>query len=281
MKPFLYVTDLHGDRGKYERMLGYAREIGAELVINGGDIAPHARHPEDQGRFYREYLGPFFERCQEAGIRYLTLTGNDDLGVFDELLDRICERTPLVTHLSRRMVEADGYWFIGMNLVADVPFPLKDRARMDTAGCVPGKQLGAGVLSTPDGFREIPDWAEYAATLPSIEQELDALPVPPDPARTIYVTHGPPSGNGLDRVHGGFNVGSAATLAFIMRTQPLLSLHGHIHESPAESSIWLARVGRTVCIQPGQIPGELVVVVGDLGSMSFERKILPMEQAVL
>jgi len=276
MKPFIYVTDLHGNRSKYERMFRHAQEIGARLMINGGDIAPHARHPEDQKRFYMEYLGPFFERCQEAGIRYLTLTGNDDLGSLDELLDQICDRTPLVTHLSQRMVEVDGYWFIGMNRVTDFPFRLKDRARMDATGGVPGMQLGPGVLSTPDGFREIPDWPQYAATLPAIEQELKALPVPPDPARAVYVTHGPPSGNGLDRVSGGFNVGSAATLAFLMRTQPLLSLHGHIHESPVESNVWLARVGRTVCIQPGQTFGEeLVAVVGRLDSMSFERKILP------
>ena len=278
MKTFLYVTDLHGNRSKYERIFRYALEIGAGLVINGGDIAPHARHPEDQRRFYQEYLGAFFERCQEAGIRYLTLTGNDDLGVFDELLDQICEQTPLVTHFSQRMVEVDGYWFIGMNRVTDFPFPLKDRARMDAAGCVPGMQIGQGVLSTTDGFKEIPDWPQYAATLPTIEQELGALPVPPDPSRAVYVTHGPPSGNGLDRVHGGFNVGSAAVLAFLMRTQPLLSLHGHIHESPDVSNVWLANVGSTVCIQPGQASGESVTVVaGRLDSMSFERKILSVE----
>jgi len=276
LKPFLYVTDLHGNQNKYERLFRYALEIGAGLVINGGDITPHAKQKEDQERFYRDYLGSLFERWQEAGIRYLTLTGNDDLRVFDELLDQICERTPLVTHLSQRMVEVDGYWFIGMNRVTDFPFPLKDRARMDTAGYVIGKQLGAAVLSPDDGFKEIPDWPRYAATLPTIEQELDALPVPPDPARAVYVTHGPPAGNGLDRVYGGFNVGSAATLAFILRTQPLLSLHGHIHESPEESNVWLAHVGRTVCIQPGQASDKLVAVVGRLDSMSFERKILPV-----
>ena len=57
MKPFLYVTDIHGNKAKYERTFTYALEIGAGFVINGGDIAPHARHLEDQARFYREFLG--------------------------------------------------------------------------------------------------------------------------------------------------------------------------------------------------------------------------------
>ena len=76
---------------------------------------------------------------------------------------------------------------------------------------------------------------------PTIEQELDALPAAADPARAVYVLHGPPSGKGLDRIRGGGHAGSAATLAFLTRVQPLLSLHGHIHESPEESDVWMTR----------------------------------------
>ncbi len=276
MKPFLYVTDFHGHRGKYERTLSYAKETGAGLVINGGDISPSGHRHEDHRRFYSEFLGPHFARYQEAGIRYLLLTGNDDLGALDDLLDGICAETPLVTHLSQRMTEVDGFSFVGMNRVTDFPFRLKDRARKDSADYAFGKQFGPGVLSTPDGFQEIPDWPAYAATLPTIGQELDALPVPADPARAVYVLHGPPSGKGLDKIRGGAGVGSPATLAFLSRVQPLLSLHGHIHESPEVSGLWMTKVGRTVCIQPGQSAEELAVVVGRLDDMTFQRKILPV-----
>ena len=57
MTPFLFVTDLHGSRWKYERTLALAKATGAELVVNGGDISPHGRRHEDQERFYREFLG--------------------------------------------------------------------------------------------------------------------------------------------------------------------------------------------------------------------------------
>jgi len=276
LNPFLFVTDLHGHPGKYERTFTLAKETGASLVINGGDICPPGRRHEVQERFYRDFLPTHFARYQAEGIRYLTLTGNDDLGGYDGLLDEVCAAYPLVSHLSQRMVTVGEFAFVGMNRVTDFPFRLKDRARRDAAGFAHGPQLAPGVLSTGDGFREIPDWPAYAKTLPTIEEELDALPRPPDPARAVYVLHGPPSGVGLDVVRGGVGVGSAATLAFLSRVQPRLSLHGHIHESPEESGIWQAKVGRTVCLQPGQPPAGLAVVVGSLAAMTFERRILPL-----
>jgi hypothetical protein len=42
------------------------------------------------------------------------------------------------------------------------------------------------------------------------------------------------------------NVGSTAVLDAIKRYQPLLGLHGHIHESKA-----IQKVGRTTCVNPG------------------------------
>jgi Icc-related predicted phosphoesterase len=46
-------------------------------------------------------------------------------------------------------------------------------------------------------------------------------------------------------------VGSTAVRTAIERHQPLLSLHGHIHESRG-----VQRIGRTVCINPGSVYGE-------------------------
>jgi uncharacterized protein len=158
--------------------------------------------------------------------------------------------------------------------VTDYPFRLKDRARRDAAGYAFGPQFGPGSLSTVEGFREISDWPSFAATIPTIEEELAALPAPPDPSRAVYVLHGPPSGLGLDVVRGGAKVGSPATRAFIERVQPRLTLHGHIHESPEESGTWRGKIGETVCIQPGQTPDRLTVVAGRLDGMTFERMLL-------
>ena len=81
-----------------------------------------------------------------------------------------------------------------------------------------------------------------------------------NPARTIFTLHVPPYNSGLDSAplledgrivtKGGHTVmaavGSTAVRRIIEEMQPLLGLHGHVHESRAIRSI-----GRTLCINPG------------------------------
>jgi uncharacterized protein len=82
-----------------------------------------------------------------------------------------------------------------------------------------------------------------------------------DHGRAIYAFHCPPYNTKLDviieidakqkqKIESGnpvqTNVGCKVIRELIEENQPLLSLHGHIHESQGESII-----GRTVCINPG------------------------------
>jgi len=82
-----------------------------------------------------------------------------------------------------------------------------------------------------------------------------------DPAHTIAVIHVPPYESALDTcpdldknlkiiTQGGQVVmkpaGSTSVKAFINRVQPMLSLHGHIHESPGH-----VRIGKTLAVNAG------------------------------
>lgn len=42
------------------------------------------------------------------------------------------------------------------------------------------------------------------------------------------------------------SVGSTAVREFVEKTQPLLGLHGHVHEGRGTT-----KIGRTLCINPG------------------------------
>ena len=83
-----------------------------------------------------------------------------------------------------------------------------------------------------------------------------------DPETTIFNFHAPPYGSKLDNapalnddltyVSGGQAirpVGSTSVHESIKRFQPLLSLHGHIHESKGAST----RIGKTLALNPGQL----------------------------
>ena len=88
-----------------------------------------------------------------------------------------------------------------------------------------------------------------------------------DPQNAVFNIHVPPYGSRLDDapkldgqlrpVDGGQNivpVGSTAVKKIIEQYQPLLGLHGHIHE--AKGAI---KIGRTLCINPGSSYGEGVL----------------------
>ncbi len=270
----LYVTDLHGHHAKYRQVLRIARDRSVDIVVNGGDMLPksgdlHAVQAEFLDRFLDPHLGEY----DAAGMRYVALLGNDDLRVCDEQFDGICSRHPMTANLAQARLELGDFDLIGMNWVVDYPFRLKDRCRMDTESYRFGPQLGSALLSRPDGFEDVPDWPTRARSWPTIEEELDRLPSPRKPETAIYVIHMPPANLGLDVCGRGNAVGSEAVHRFIERRQPLLTLHGHIHESPDVSGIWRTRLGRTWCIQPGQMK-PLSCVLIELPEMTTERIVM-------
>lgn len=268
----MFVTDLHGCTWKYRRLYDIARDFQADVVVNSGDMLPKGGDLFQQDRFITNELSQHFKKFDDAGVVYLCFLGNDDLRIFDDLFEETCRRFKYIHNIAQRKAIVENTEFIGMNWVVDYPFRLKDRCRMDTKDYTFQNQFGTGVLSTPAGWLEIDDWHRYAKSLPTIADELELLVRPDDMGRSIYIMHMPPSGLGLDVCGHGQKVGSHAIYNFLHQYQPRLSLHGHIHESPDTSKIWKAALGKTVCIQPGQL-SPLTYVTVDLKSMDIERHI--------
>ena len=178
---------------------------------------------------------------------------------------------PFAVCLAQRKFKVGEYEFVGMNWIVDYPFRLKDRCRMDTDNYIFQPQLRKGLLSTPDGWQEIDDWFSFAKKLPTMEEELDGLMRPEDMTKGVYIIHMPPYGERLDITYrGGTGVGSKALYEFLKKHQPKLALHGHIHESPEVTGRWHAKIGRTICIQPGQLNGFTYVTI-ELPTMKFDR----------
>lgn len=132
----------------------------ADVVINAGDMLPMHGDLFMQGEFITSFLDGYFEGYDASGIYYLSYLGNDDLMVFDRVFEETCSKYRFVVPLAQRKFDLNGYEFIGMNWVVDYPFRLKDRCRMDMSDYLFQEQLGTGLLSTRQGFREVGDWPD-------------------------------------------------------------------------------------------------------------------------
>jgi Icc-related predicted phosphoesterase len=105
-----------------------------------------------------------------------------------------------------------------------------------------------------------------------------------DPRNAVFNIHVPPHKSGLDEapeldknlrpVLAGQSlkpVGSTALRKSIEKYQPLLSLHGHIHEGRGAT-----RIGKTLCINPGSMyeQGTLLGAIVKLGRNKVENYVL-------
>ena len=267
----IFVTDLHGNRNGYDKTLENALNNGAELIINGGDIYPLGSNLfKIQRNFIGEFLVPYFDKCNKAGIKYISTLGNMDLiGLDDYLLDSTKQLGN--THiLLDNMVEMNGYCFIGTPAVTDGPFTLKDRCYLDSKdNHNDSSDFGRkGLMSDERGINEVNEWDVVVMHRPSMSEKLNQLPEPDDEQKAVYVIHQPPASTSLAMISRVTDVGSDAVANFINLRQPMLTLHGHIHESPEIGGVWKTTLGETTCIQPGQkVGGKLINVLIDLDTL--------------
>ena len=248
----LYVTDIHGVKWKYESIFDEAIANKVDILINGGDLFPTRPSFFIQDEFIVNFLEGYMKKFDQEGIFHLFQPSNDDLAMHDELLEKVTDKFEFNRNIDQRKIKIKDYEFIGFNFVTDLPFGLKDRARMDTPDFEFPKQIGKPLISTKEGLKEIENWFSYAQSLPTIEEELEKLTKPDDMKKAVYVMHMPPAKVSLDVCSDTRRVGSFAIYNFIKKNQPLLTLHGHIHESPQMSNKWVNKIGNTICIQPGQ-----------------------------
>ena len=208
------------------------------------------------------------------------MLGNDDLLAVDDLFEKICGEFENVHNMAGKKVCVGGYEFIGMNHILDHPFGCKDRVVME-AHYVPQRQLSpvAGI-SNEYGYDRIYNWMEYSRTeLPHMCDILKNLPEPEKLEHTVYVMHMPPAGLRLGQLlYQDLDIGSVDIYEFLKDKQPLLSLHGHIHEAPdTEKGNWINQIHHTVCIQTGQTElddKDLVYAELDLQKQEYLRKIV-------
>ena len=173
----------------------------------------------------QEWLELATERLADANVPMYLIPGNDDEFVIDEILNQP----------GHAPVNADGK-------VLDIPGDLQ--------------LLASGWSNyTPWQTPREESEDELYARLDALARQVR------DPRRAVFMIHVPPHDSGLDTaplldenlrptVSAGDvlrgPVGSTAVRRVIEQYQPLVTIHGHIHESGGER-----RIGKTLCINPG------------------------------
>ncbi len=254
----LYATDLHGSLSSYRNLIDIAVAEKVDMCINGGDMLPKGS-PLYQVQFTwinYSFADFIYDWGRFVKKPYIFMTGNDDLSCFDDYLIEASRSSGFFKFLKcEEIYPISGLHLVGFNIVKDYPFRLKDRCALDDSDSFVGEQYGPGLASNIGGkFIEFPDWVKEVKSRLTIEERLDSVLASVEYLdNVVFVCHNPPKGYGLDVLYNGEQVGSRSISKFINDANPILSLHGHIHESPRVTGISHAiHENGTVMVQPGQ-----------------------------
>ena len=205
------------DRGSYPSVMA-PDELDA---LNEEDGSVDRRFTLEMTRGLDRWLDMADGKLRGGEIPCILNGGNDDIWEIDDIIDA----APSVSFGEGRMLDLDGFHLVSMGWVNPTPW---------------------------DTFREAPE-DELATKIETVVSQI------PDMERAIFNFHAPPYGTGLDEApaldenmrptHGGAvmkPVGSKAVREAILKYEPMLSVHGHIHESRGT-----AKLGRTLSMNPG------------------------------
>jgi uncharacterized protein len=278
-----FATDVHGSDRCFRKFLAAAHVYEANVLLLGGDIAGkglvpiQARNGTLHATVHGEAVSvPAGEADRlRADINRLGFYGvpmddaeaarlREEPGYVERLFrDQIAEQVEQWCQLAAERLSPDVRCIItpGNDDPFEVDTVLESAPRIE---CPEGQlcDLGPVLLAslgdvTPTPWNTDREYPEEELTR-RIAAMLDA--VPPDRSAVVNF-HCPPYGSGLDVapeldetlkpvIRGGrpsfISVGSKAVRDAIKQYQPVVGLHGHIHESRA-----VQKIGRTVCLNPG------------------------------
>lgn len=262
-----FVSDLHGRVDRYEKLFRLVLKEQPDAVFVGGDVLPSFHHCHASEDFVRQFLIPHLDRLKRLlGSQYpriFLILGNDDPRCEEETMVELQE-AGFWEYINSRKVGFREWKVFGYSFVPPTPFLLKDWEKYDVSryvdpGCVPPEE---GKFTIPVTKHDI--------LYSTIKQDLEDLTSNESLEDSIFLFHSPPYKTELDRadldnlmidgVPADVHVGSIAIRQFIESRQPLLTLHGHIHEAPQLTGKWRSRIGQTHIFSAAHRGMELALV---------------------
>ena len=287
MTRIFFATDIHGSEICWKKFLNAGKFYNVDYLVLGGDMTGKALVPITQlptGGFKATLLQQeFFLADEEAARDMERRVGSRGYYPFRVTPDQLAEfeadpvKVDMFFHSQMRMVlerwmaladvrlEGSGrrcYVCPGNDDHAETDDVINASRHVEL---VEGKcaELGDGFSMVSTGWSNVTPWQTFRELPePELSAKIEAM-MPPgfDMRRMVFNFHCPPYGSNLDEapeIDQDLNVkeagrslvpvGSTAVRDAIMKHQPLLSLHGHIHEGKG-----VARLGKTLSINAGSL----------------------------
>ncbi len=310
MTTLFFATDVHGSDICWKKFVSAGKFYGADILILGGDMTGKAIVPliHQGGETYKSVLleqesileGEDQVREMEQHIKsrgyYPYRTTPDEMAELNakpEKVDDIFHQEVFKTAEQWLAYADEKLEGTGIRCYVapgnDDMFELDDLIRTSKhVQLVEGQviELDQHHEMITSGWSNRTPWNTYREEdEPALRARFDAmLRQLNDPRNSVFNLHVPPYGSTLDDVPeltedltpklGGRSLvpaGSHAVRDVILEYQPLLGLHGHIHEGKGA-----IRVGKTLCINPGSMyeQGRLLGAVVNLARSKIKNYIL-------
>jgi Icc-related predicted phosphoesterase len=287
MTKLFFATDVHGSEICWKKFVNAAKFYEVDIIILGGDMTGKAIVPiiaqgnekykvtlleQETWLEGQDQVEEMVKTIQNRGY-YPYVTDPDEVaeisttpGRSDELFLQEALRTAerWIEYADTRLADSGIRCYVCPG--NDDVFELD--AVIETSQHV---QLAEGQVVMLDEHHEMVScgWSNPTPWDTHREEDEDALRVRlqgmtaqlKNPRNAVFNFHAPPYGSGLDEApelsedlrptYAGralINVGSHAVLESIETYQPLLGLHGHIHEGKGTR-----KLQRTLCINPGSM----------------------------
>jgi uncharacterized protein len=282
-----FATDIHGSEICWKKFLNAGKFYGVDVLVLGGDMTGKALVPitaRPDGSYKATLLQQQFILSNEADVRdFERRVGSRGYYPFRVTPEQLAlfEADPAKVDLffHEQILKVVEQWMAladqrleGSNLRCYVSPGNDDSFEIDEVirgsrhvQLAEGRQveLGDGFTMISTGWSNVTPWKTFRECSEEEMAAKIAAMIPPgaDMRRMVFNFHCPPYSSNLDeapQIDADLNVkdagrslvpvGSTAVRDAIMKHQPLLSLHGHIHEGKGT-----ARLGKTLAINAGSL----------------------------
>jgi uncharacterized protein len=262
----LFTSDIHGNISQYEEIYEIVKKNKIKYLFLGGDLFPKngglwhikntQRNVSQQKIFIKNYFNKYLIKLSKLSHIYM-IFGNDDFASCEKTITKKTKNIHLINNKYIKInkeISIYGYPYIKLT-----PFQNKDWEKWDNnKTTINDSTINLkGYWSKGDSYIPV-DYSKLKNKICSIEEDLNKISQKVNPQKTIFLFHQPPYGGNLDMIeqtnkwfNGDVHVGSKSVKNFIIKQQPLLTLHGHIHETVLVSKQFIEKNKKTYSITAG------------------------------